>query len=338
MERRGFIKTGLVALAGGASAPLAIGEIIAPPGESINQIEMENFMRAMDESMDLISSSGGYYLKKLLPKAPTENEQNYFRSSLRSLLLIGNFGDLPVKGQVHPWMQKRMIYSAPEITDTVSNSLDILRNMPDKAKEDIRCALNENPELGDCILESLDLDAKSIGVPSGRRRQMRVMGKRIIRRLSHSPEMFIDEYVRKAEKLMAANSSDEDLERLVKSQIGEEEYSTRLNEAEIAALRWRELDIPDSPVGYNPVGTIQENNKPPDEEIDLRKRKGLRLLGIGAILTAVGWLIIALSSELAFEGIGALGVVLGITIGPILILSAIIILITQSVKSGKSES
>lgn len=334
MKRRGFIKTGLVTMAGGASSPFAVGEIIAPVGENISQFEMENFMSEMDTGMDLISRSGGYHLNNLVPQVPTEDEQNYFRASLRSLLLIGNFSDLPIKGQVHPWMQKRLIYSSPEVNYTVSTSLDILRNMSDETREEVRSALIEDPELGDRILESLDLDARSIGVHSARRRQMRVMGKRIIRRLRHSPEMFIDEYVSKAEKLIAANNPDETSEFLFRSRMGENEYSARRDEAEKAALHWGELGIPDSPIAYNPVVSCQEVSTPPGEEMDLKKRKGWNLLGIGIIVTVVGWLFIAIAggSELVFW----IGVVSGVTIGPILILSAIIVLIVQAVKSKKS--
>lgn len=318
-------------MAGGASSPLAVGEIIAPLGENISHIEMENFTGEVDAGMDLIAHSSGFYLKNLLPRPPNEYEQNYFRSSLRSLLLIGNFSDLPIKGQVHPWMQKRMIYSTPEINYTVSTSIDILRNMSDISKEEIRGALIDDPGLGDRILESLDLDARSIGVHSARRRQMRVMGKRIIRRLRHSPEMFIDEYVRKAEKLMAAYNSDEALDRLFISQVGENEYSARRNEVEKAALQWIELGIPDSSIAYNPVVAFQEISKPSEEKMNLKTRKGLRLLGIGAILTATGWLLILIADGNIF------GLILGITVGPILILSALIVLIVEALRSRKSD-
>jgi hypothetical protein len=217
MERRGFIKIGLATVAAGASGPLAFREIIAPMGENITQPEMENFTREMDISMDLISHSGGNYLKSLIPQTPTETEQNFFRSSLRTLLLIGNFGDLPIKGQVHPWMQKRLLYSTPEVNFSVATSFDILRNLSDESMEEIRTALIDDPDLGGHILETLDLEARSIGVPSARRKQMRVMGTRIIRRLRHSPEMLIDEYVKKAEKLSTAKNSDEALEHLLKT-------------------------------------------------------------------------------------------------------------------------
>jgi hypothetical protein len=337
MKRRRFIKTGLVTIAAGAKSPLALGEIIAPFGDNITQIEMENFTREIDISMNRISHSGGNYLKNLVSQTPTETEQNFFRSSLRSLLLIGNFGDLSIKGQVHPWMQKRMLYSAPEVNFSVNTAFDILRNMSDESKEDTRIALMDDPDLGDQILETLDLEAESIGVSSARRRQMKVMGNRIIRRLRHSPEMLFDEYIRKTEKLITTNNSDEAMEHLDKAQIGDNKYSILRNESESSALRWRELDIPDGRIGYSPIITIQENKKELEKDIKIKTRKGLRLLGVGLVSTAVGWLFIAFSggSDL-LSGVGIPGLILGTTIGPILILIALIILLIQAIRSKKS--
>lgn len=337
MKRSEFIKTGLVTVAGGVSNPLAIGEIIVPLGENISHHEMENFIMEMDTSMDLISRSGGYYIGNLVAEAPSADEQNFFRASLRSLLLIGNFGDLPVRGQVHPWMQKRLIYSAPEVNHTVSASIEILRNMSEETRENVRNALIEDRELGDHILESLDLDARSIGVQAARRRQMRVMGKRIIRRLRHSPDMFINEYAGKAEKLMASIGSDETLDHLVRSQIGENEYRARKNEAEKAVLHWRELGIPDSRIAYNPAVNIQDNNKLTQEEFDLKKKRGFNLLGLGFLVTTAGLVIVAISGGFIVSDMSFIGTVAGVTVGPILILSAIISLIVLSSKARKSQ-
>lgn len=336
MERRGFIKTGLATVAAGASGHLAFGEIIVPMGENFTQTEMENFTREMDISMDLISHSGGNYLKNLIPQTPTETEQNFFRSSLRTLLLVGNFGKLPVKGQVHPWMQKRMLYSVPEVNYSVTCSLDILRNMSEESKEDIRSALIDDPDLGGRILETLDLEARSIGVPSSLRRQMRVMGTRITRRLSHSPEMLFDEYIKKADKLLAAGNSEEALEHLLKTQVGEIKYTTRRNEAESAALEWRRLNIPDIPVGYNPIITEQDNKKPSRRKNNPKKIKGLGLLGVGFVTTALGWLFITLAEDV-LAGVGVLGLILGVTVGPILMLIALIVILITAITSRKSK-
>ncbi len=325
MERRGFIKTSLVTMVAGASSHSALGEIVVPMAENITQTEMENFIKEMDVSMDRIFQAGGDYLRSLLPQTPTEDEQNFFRSSLRSLLLIGNFGDLPIKGQAHPWMQKRMLYSAPEINYSVTNSFDILRNMSDESKEEIRTALTHDPGLGSRILETLELEAKLVGVPAARRRQMRVMGTRIMRRLRHSPEMLIDEYVKKADQLLFASNSDEALEQILRMQMGND-YTTRTSEAESAALHWKSLNIPDIAIGYNAIITEQDDNRQPKESDNLKTKKGLGLIGIGIITTLVGWIIIAIAP-------GMVGAVLGITVGPILILIALLTKLINAIKS-----
>jgi hypothetical protein len=335
MKRREFIKSGLVMTAvAGATGPSAFGEVFIPTEEHLTQTEMERFIREMDASMDRIAHSGGDYLKSLTHQTPRESEQKFFRSSLRSLMLIGSFGELPIKGQVHPWMQKRMMYSAPEVDFSVLNSFDILKNLSGESMEEIRSALTDDPELGGRILDTLDLEARSIGVPSARRRQMKVMGKRIIRRLRHSPEMLIDEYVKKTEKLLLASNSEEAFERLFKMQVGEAKYTDYSKEAERAALQWKISNIPDLPVGY---GLLINDQPPEDGENDKPPLKGLRLLGIGGIVLGTGWLLmVAFGSIDTF--VGFVGVVLGVTIGPLLILIALItILISAIIRSRNSK-
>ncbi|MEI7818168.1 MAG: hypothetical protein WCI45_13355 [Desulfuromonadales bacterium] len=329
MKRRGFVKTGLITMAAGASSNLALGEILIPMSENISQIEMENFISKMDLAMDRISFSGGNYLKKLVPQITTGAEQDFFRSSLRTLLLIGNFGDLPIKGQVHPWMQSRLLYSAPEINHSVTTSIDILKNISNESVEDIRTALSDDPELGDRIMEALDLEAQAIGVSSARRRQMRIMGKRINGRLKHSPEMLFSEYVTKADKLLLASNSDDALEQLLRAQAGEANYSNYRNESEMAALYWSKLNIPNIPVGYKPIITDQDDHKQSKEKTALKNKKALKLLNIGVITTAAGWILVALGAFI--------GVIPGITIGPILILIALIILLINAIKAGGSK-
>ncbi len=335
MKRREFIKSGLVlTMAAGATGHSAFGEIIAPSEENLNQAEMERFINDLDISMERISHSGGDHFKNLISQTPSESEEKIFRSSLRSLMLVGSFGDLPIKGQVHPQMQKRMMYSASEVNFSVNNSLGLLKNMSDESKEEIRYALTEDRRLGRQILDTLDLEAISIGVPSARRRQMKVMGRRIIRRMRHSPEMLIDEYVNKTEKLLLASNSDKAFERMFKMQVGETRYSSCLKEAESAARQWEKSNVPDMAVGYGLITDDQEN----DEEPKLSKSpvflQGLRLLGIGAITTAAGGLLIAIGmlpipilSEVSF----IVGVVLGVTVGPILILIALIVIIISAI-------
>ncbi len=327
MKRREFVKSGLVlTMAAGAAGHSAFGEIIAPTEENLSQTEMGRFIKELDISMDRISHSGGDYIKGLTSQIPSEGEEKIFRSSLRSLMLVGSFGDLPIKGQVHPEMQKRMMYSASEVNSSVNNSLEILKNMSDESKEEIRSALTEDRNLGRQILDTLDLEARSIGVHSARRRQMKVMGRRIIRRMRQSPEMLIDEYVTKTEKLLLASNSDEAFDKLFKMQVGETRYSTCLKEAESAALQWEKSNTPDMDLGYGLITDDQENDEEEKEKSKPERIKGLRLLGVALIMTAAGQLIIAIAPSLFL-----IGALFGITIGPILIMIALINIIANAI-------
>lgn len=333
MKRREFIKSGLVMTAvAGATGSSAFGEIFIPTEEHLTQAEMERFIKDLDISMERISHSGGDYLKSLIPQTPGESEQKIFRSGLRSLMLLGSFGELPIKGQVHPLMQQRMLYSAPEVDFSVYNSFDILKNLSNESMEEIRSALTDDRELGGRILDTLDLEARSIGVPFARRRQLKVMGKRIIRRLSHSPEMLIEEYVKKTEKLLLASNSDEAFERLFKMQVGEARYSVYSKEAESAALQWKNSKIPDMPIGYDSMIIEHGENQHTNVTNDPPPIKGLRLLGVGAIITAVGQLILLASPD------AGLGLVFGVTIGPILIVIALIVIIISAIIRAVKQS
>ncbi len=335
MKRREFVKSGLVlTVAAGATGHSAFAEIIAPTEENLSQAEMERFIKELDISMDRISHSGGDHIRRLISQTPSESEDKYFKSSLRSLLLVGSFGDLPIQGQVHPQMQKRMMYSASEVNSSVNHSLAILKNLSDESKEEIRSALAEDRNLGRQVLDTLDLEARAIGIHSVRRRQMKVMGRRIIRRLRHSPEMFIDEYVNKTEKLLLASNSDEAFEKMFKMQVGEARYSSCLKEAESAALQWEKLNIPDMDIGYDLIKDDQENDEEAKETSEPGRIKGLRLLGVGLVTTAAGWLLIAfhfIPIPVIREVSLALGVVLGVTVGPILTLIALIAIIISAI-------
>lgn len=336
MKRREFIKSSLAFTAvAGASVGSAFGEILIPSEDNVSQSEMERFVRQMDYSMDRIANSGGEHLNSLFPSTTAEDQQTFFKSGLRSLLLVGNFAELPLKGQVHPWMQKRMMYSAPEVNYSVDQSIELMRNLSDESMENIQSALTDDPDLGSRIIDSLDLEAKSIGVTRTRRRQMKIMGRRLIRRMRHSPHMLVEEYVKKYEKLWFSENSDEALDKLFKMQMDEARYSTISKEAERDALAWNNSGVPDMPIGYG----LMINEEPPvDEENKRPPLKGLKLLTIGVIVATTG-AILALAAGGITTGLGSVGVILGVTIGPILILIALLIVIISALsRPRKTEN
>jgi hypothetical protein len=328
MKRRGFIKSGMTTLAASVAAPAAFGEIIAPDSDYITVSEMDHFITKMDKAIDQISKSTGHYLIPQMNIQPSKSDLLNFQSSMRGLLLVGNFSDLSLKGQVHPGMQKRLLYSAPEINSSLSEMTNSIRSMSMEDKSDIQRALYEEPDLGDRIMESLDLEARAVGVPVRRRKQMKRMGNRIIKRLKHSPDMLINEYITKYDKLTDLDKSDYDHEHIIKKQIGEEAYYKRYTQVENKALEWQKKNLIDQPIGYKPLKGIRRYEDLPDENEQNYYRKGLRALGLGAIITAVGWIIIAISG-------GGVGLILGVTLGPFIILIALIMLLILAIKKPR---
>ena len=178
---------------------------------------------------------------------------------MRSLLLTGNFGDLSVAGQVHPGVQKRLQYSAPEMDAAISGATDQIKSLSPTERADIQSALREDSTLGDRVLEVINLEAAAVGASNRRLMQLHVMGKHIIERLKHSSDMFISEYVTKCEKLTAVPGSVAETQRFMAARMGKTAFKVRLKEAENAARYWQRQDLEDIPIGYQLVAREDTN-------------------------------------------------------------------------------
>ena len=335
------MKSSIGTLAAGATNPESLGKLIAPNWDHIAPEEMDHFLNGLDSAMNKIAvdPGGGQFLSKLINKPPSVEEAQLFRGGMRSLLLIGNFGDLSVEGQVHPGMQKRLKYSAPELGSAVGNLIDKMKSLSPNDRADIKSALRQDSNLGDGVLEAIDLEAGFSGASKRRRRQLQAMGSRILKRLKHSPDMVIDEYLTKCEKLTSMPDTEVETRRFMAARMGERAANARIQEAEIAVRRWQKMELLEVPIGYQPLQLVEEGEEPSDD----RYKKGLRLLGIGAITTAAGWVLIGiavLAGAIETGGViglilGGAGIIAGVTVGPLLILIALIILLVQAIIGPK---
>lgn len=364
MKRRDFLISGMGALAAGVTGCAGISQVIAPNWPNITPLQMNRFLTNLDGSMNHIveNPEGGQFISQLQQEEPNEKDAQFFRQGMRSLLLIGNFGDLSVAGQVHPGVQKRLHYSAPEMDAAVSGTMNQMKSLSPTARADIQSVLRQDPAIGDRVLETIDLEATAVGASNRRRIQLHVMGGYIVERLKHSSDMFINEYVTKCEKLMATPGSVAETQRFMAARMGKAAFKARLKAAENAARYWQMQHIEDIPIGYQLVVQEDTNSnsrsdnphqeKPQPQELSKKEdiatqdstvardywyRIGVRMLGIGAVITAVGWVLIGIGGgpDAAVEtwagngssGVGALGVVPGITVGPIVLYMGIVTLL-----------
>ena len=343
MKRRDFLIGGMGALAAGVTGCTSINQLIAPNWPNVTPAQMNRFLIDLDGAMNSVTENpeGGRFLSEFQGELPSEKDARLFRQGMRSLLLAGNFGDLSVAGQVHPGMQKRLQYSAPEMEEAVSGTMNQMKSLSPTARADIQLALREDPTLGDRVLETIELEAAVVGASNRRLMQLHVMGKHIIGRLKHSSDMFINEYVTKCEKLTSRPGSVAEMQRFMAARMGQTAFRTRIQEAENAARYWKRLKHEDIPIGYQLVaqevadngslsddtgqGEAQPQQPPKRERSDGWYRTGGKMLGIGAISTGVGFLLMAIGGgpDASLDGdgglVGGVGVFLGITVGPIML-------------------
>ncbi len=343
MKRRDFLIGGMGALAAGVTGCAGINQVIAPSWSDVTPLEMDRFLIASDEAMNRIveNPDGGHAISKLQQKPMREKDAQLFRQSMRSLLLVGNFGDLSVAGQVHPGVQKRLHYSAPEMGAAAFGTMNQMRSLSPTARADIQSVLREDPTLGAQTLEAMDLEAAAVGASNRRRKQLHVIGQRIIDRLKHSSDMFINEYVTKCEKLAALSGSAAETQRFMAARIGQAAFKARLKEAENAVRYWQKQDLEDIPISYQPVTDkgINDENLPDVASQDQRKpqqlpkpgniasqsgsepsdgwyRSGLFMLGISSVVFVSGLGLIAIGGGIDSE-VGNVGAIM--TIGAVLL-------------------
>lgn len=340
MERRTFVKSGVGSLAISAVNPLEIPNIIAPHWKNVSHAEMKHFFGQLDNAMLRAENhlTSGIYVKELFKETVKPFDEDLFRGSLRSLLLTGNFGDLSIEGQMHPGMQRRLSYSATEVDATMEGVVEKLRSFSTEDCLHLKNELNQDPDLGDLLLDVLDKEAMAVSTHRRIRKRLKNLGQRVIKQLKHSPEKLINDCLKKSDKLLDRFSTEEEIQKFMVANMGERQFQRRVKEAETAALRWKELGHELEEPKYNENVILKEDGKVPSpkEEIEENKKglKGLKLLGIAGITTAVGWLLIALGDSLG--GLFWVGIVAGITVGPILLITALIILIVSAAKRKKN--
>ena len=343
MKRRDFLIGGVGALATGVTGCAGISQLIAPNWSNVTPLQMNRFLIGLDGAMNSITENpeGGRFLSEFQGQPPSEKDARLFRQGMRTLLLAGNFGDLSVAGQVHPGMQKRLQYSAPEMDAAVFGTIDQIKSLSPTARADMQLALREDPTLGDRVLEMIDLEAAAVGSSNRRRKQLHVMGKHIIGRLNHSSDMFINEYVTKCEKFTARPGSVAEMQRFMAARMGQTAFKARVQEAENAARYWQKQHIEDMPIGYqlvaNEAGNESLSNESdqghpqPTATVENGKSNrhyssGLRMLGFGVLNFGVGALMLSITSanfkggsDNFFDGMLLVYGLAGVTVGAILI-------------------
>ena len=294
MERREFIRVATTATvaAGGANAGVPDlmradpGSVPAPTLESAP--DMRAYCATFDAGMKRIE---GWSLTKGRADFTGDREEadSLARAALQALYVTGMLGDLPLEAQVDAGFQRRMHAALPKIDDAVARMTAYLKSRTEADFTKVHAAFRQT-NAGTRIADALDAEAALSGVSKSRRAHMRTMLTQIEWRLTYqSPSLLVNEYLDKAEKLVA---SDIDME---------------------ARKQWLIEKVGPRLLGSGLVP--RDGTAPPP-----RRRDGGKTMAIGFIVLASGALIVALG---AFPGVFVM------TVGAVMMLVGLISLMVS---------
>jgi hypothetical protein len=257
MDRRDFLRLGVAGATVGAcerSSP-----VVAPAPGLASAADLDAFFARLDNGM--VQIRDGNPMRHVLEHASVgrltisspqvQKEEELYRKSLRSLLLVGSCGDLPPEAKAHPEMIARLSRGADEMDEATRGMLEHFEALGPEKRAAIQTRLRAQPELGLAVGEALDARAAQIGISIERRMHLQSIVSQTSWRLRAQPMgTFIDEQ-----------------SAMIRS-IAERQYGRVLEDI-------RSIDTSKQPV---------EKEKKGPKVV----RVGAILLGVGALLGAIG--------------------------------------------------
>ncbi|TKD13239.1 hypothetical protein [Polyangium fumosum] len=324
MERRDFLKVGVIGGAGTAAAG-SVGCVgttgaAASPVTLVSPEEMDRFLARLDRGLDSLKT-GDSPITSLFPKldatdSKVQKQDLLVRKTLRSLLLVGSFNDLPEEGRAHPGMQARMWNGMDEMDEAMLGMTSELEALTPTERADIGLRMRKDPGLGMRIVEAIDEDAARAGISMERRLHLRSIAVEACARMKQSTPLLIDEYVTKVNKVAARPVTVADFERRLVAQMGEEAFFQLRERTEAHARRWNVAST-----GATANDGAQQG--PPAANPHGRSNT---VLAVGGILLGVGVLAMVIGGIFASGG-----GVFAVTIGAILGIAGLITLIVGAV-------
>ncbi|MDI1477001.1 hypothetical protein [Polyangium sp. y55x31] len=325
MERRDFLKVGLIGGAGTAAAGTVgcVGTTgtAASPIAVMSPEEMDRFLARLDGGLASLKNGNSSPITSMFPKLDAtdskyQKQDELVRKTLRSLLLVGSFNDLPEEGRAHPGMQARMWDGMGEMDEAMLGMTSELEALTPTERADIGLRMRKDPGLGMRIVEAIDEDAAKAGISMERRLHLRSIAVEACARMRQSTPLLIDEYVTKVNKVAARPATAAEFERRLVAQMGEEAVFQLRERTEMHARRWNVASTDPKNDGDGPYAPKSNPHQ-----------RSNTVLTVGGILLGVGLLALAIGAIFASGGgvfVMTVGALLGIAGLITLIVGAII--------------
>jgi hypothetical protein len=274
------------------------------------------------------------------------------RKAVRTLYMTGRFRDLPEDMKVHPGVQARLGAMQNEMNDAVMGMTDRLERMTPAEHLRVQDYLKKDELFGERLARVLEKTAADDGLSFQHSFGLRSATLDLSARMAaQSPALVVDPLVRKVRRIEAHPRSDAEEARRLAARVGEEtfwahqERMTMLHEAWLTRLGPRSALAsgalasstyvwPTSapPPTQTSDDTLIEPAPPPQPHLlptpgQRAMKAGGITMGFGLGSVALGLICAGIASAPALSGFIWPALILGVTIGPILLVVGLIILI-----------
>lgn len=154
------------------------------------------------------------------PAAGDQRTADLVRKSLKSLVMVSAFHDLPEPARLHPAVQSRMWNAMPDMDDAVTGMTSLLSSLTPAQRQQAEQKLKADPGLTMRVAESIDDHAKSLGINARGRGRLRGAATALSWRMRNQPASLVfDDYVGKMHRIVARRGSDAQRERLLALEV-----------------------------------------------------------------------------------------------------------------------
>lgn len=337
MKRRDL----LLGSAAAVGAPAGIAEAATKAVKAVKHdaAAMEKALQRIDQRMTYFNEV------ELVPRPPeTPAEEELFaararlgRSALRSLYFTGAFMELEEHERLHPGVQERMRRMQPEMDEAVDGMAGLIESLSPADYRALQQELKKDPDAGLHIGERLNAVAAEDGFGFARRVDLRLAVDDMTRRLRvQNPALVLEPMWRKTRRVQAARLKEEERELEIRVKAGEQAFWELHERSKRHVAAWDTVYAARPRVDLVALEeTYPEPEEHPEDPLAPGRtvmRVGGYLLGIGLGTAALGGIFyLAAAASAGGSGFAVPAVILGITIGPALIVGGLIVLLIGSI-------
>lgn len=333
MKRRELLLGGAAAV--GAPAGIAEAATKAVKAVRHDPAKLEKALKQIDQRMAYFSEV------ELVPRPPqTPAEEELFavrarlgRSALRSLYFTGAFMELEEHERLHPGVQERMRRMQPEMDEAVEGMAGLIESLTPADYRALQEELKKDPDAGLRIGERLTEVAAEDGFGFARRVDLRLAVDDMTRRLrAQNPALVLEPISRKTRRIQASRLQAEERERETRARLGEQAFWELQERSKLHVAAWDTVYATRPRVDLIALEeTYPEAEEHPDDPAAPGRtvmRVGGYLLGIGLGLEALGGIFyLASAASMGGSGFAVPALILGVTVGPALIVGGLIVLL-----------